>query len=198
MRKLTPNTPRVSARRAVSVCASTSGGNIGAPIMPRPPASATAAANAGVAMPGIEANWMGTVQPTRSVKAVLMLPRAPTRPSRQESREGTKIRAAWCSLHSGTSAARTNHGLHGSHGFRVPHHCVRPCLMREILVIRGGKFFGHACGEPRGRLNLGGESWNMGASTQPKHVRASFVDLAALHGRHCGSGPCAGANKRPR
>ena len=41
--------------------------------MPRPPASATAAASAGVATPPIPACWIGTRQPTSSVKAVLSI-----------------------------------------------------------------------------------------------------------------------------
>src|SRR5947209_13057602 len=51
-----------------------SGGSIGEAIMPSPPASATAETSSGVATPPIPACWIGTVQPTSSVNAVVSTP----------------------------------------------------------------------------------------------------------------------------
>ena len=45
--------------------------------MPSPPAFATAAASSGVATPPMPACWIGTRQPTRSVKAVDSIASAP-------------------------------------------------------------------------------------------------------------------------
>ena len=69
-----PQSGRALSRRASSSCAATiSGGSPVTDTIPSPPASATAAAKRGLAQPPIGACWMGTVQPTRSVKRVLSI-----------------------------------------------------------------------------------------------------------------------------
>src|SRR5215472_1583742 len=71
IRKFIPTSPLVCLARASSPAATASAGCSTMLTMPRPPASATAAASSGVATPPMPACWIGTWHPTRSVKAVV-------------------------------------------------------------------------------------------------------------------------------
>src|SRR5215212_5322923 len=73
MKKCAPIGPLLSWRAWSSCATTTSGGSPVTDTMPSPPASATAAARRGLAQPPIGACWIGTVQPTRSVKRVLSI-----------------------------------------------------------------------------------------------------------------------------
>src|SRR5689334_17795899 len=111
-----PTGPAVLAVSASSAVPTSSAGMNTRLTMPRPPASATAAASPGVATPPIPACWIGTRQPTSSVKAVLSTMTA----SLRESLASTVAHAAEAPLIPGCNRSQ------GSPARRLPYGLYRP------------------------------------------------------------------------
>src|SRR5690348_2376761 len=149
-----PTGPAVLAASASSAAPTSSAGMNTRLTMPRPPASATAAASAGVATPPIPACWIGTRQPTSSVKAVLSTMTA----SLRESLPSTVARAAEAPLKPRCSAGRTAHSSPGSPARRLPHGLHRP----------GDEVAGYALG-PLG-AGMAGQAAENGAGEQAGDV----------------------------